>query len=326
MPCYSPLKGYRAKRINPLTGKRSIVFNPNEAFTDMPVEVACGQCIGCRLERSRQWAIRCVHEASLHEDNAFITLTYDNDHMPVDGGLHVEDFQRFMKRLRRRHPDRKIRFFHCGEYGEVCALCGNSKLFCRCDQYIKSLGRPHYHAVLFNYDFHDKKQLKRSRNGETYYISEELSQLWPQGFSIIGDVTFESAAYVARYITKKVNGDKAHGYYEKCDFGGTGEITEIRPEYTTCSRRPGIGYDWYKRFRDETYRDDFVVCRGRKVRPPRFYDKVFQEEKVDEAFRNKIVRKVNARKHSDNNTPERLRDREFCQMEKLKKLKRGIEQ
>ena len=131
MPCFCPLEGWRSKDRSS-TGKRKIVFNPRDALRDMPVTVPCGQCIGCRLERSRQWAVRCIHEASLHEDNCFITLTYDDAHLPTDLSLNVSHFQKFMKRLRKRFGE-GIRFFHCGEYGE-------------------NFGRPHYHACLFTSD------------------------------------------------------------------------------------------------------------------------------------------------------------------------------
>jgi hypothetical protein len=141
--CYKPLLGYRAAERNE-QGKRPLVFNPSQGLVDMPIKVACGQCIGCRLERSRQWAIRCVHEASLHEHNSFITLTYNDENLPADGSLDVRHWQLFMKRLRKRHGS-GIRYFHCGEYGSKHR-------------------RPHYHACLFGLDFPDKK-LWMMRNG-----------------------------------------------------------------------------------------------------------------------------------------------------------------
>ena len=116
MPCYSPIKGYRSKVLSP-NGKRTIVFKPNLGFVDLPVLVPCGQCCGCRLERSRQWAIRCTHEASLHENNCFITLTFNDDNLPSDKSLDVRHFQLFMKRLRKQFGS-NIRYYHCGEYGE----------------------------------------------------------------------------------------------------------------------------------------------------------------------------------------------------------------
>ena len=151
--------------------------------------VPCGQCIGCRLERSRQWAIRCVHEASLHTDNCFITLTYSPDCLPSDGSLNHDDFQKFFKRLRKHIAPKKIRYYMCGEYGEDL-------------QQPSKLGRPHFHACLFGLDF-DDKQLYIVRDDVKLYTSATLEKIWGKGFVTIGDVTFESAAYVARYIAKK---------------------------------------------------------------------------------------------------------------------------
>lgn len=244
MPCYRPLQGYRAREVN-ASGKRSLVFGPEGGKYGFPVEVPCGRCIGCRLERSRQWAIRLVHEGALHEEKCFLTLTYDPAHLPPDGSLDVTEFQRFMKRLRKKVSPTRIRFFHCGEYGE-------------------KLGRPHYHACLFNFDFLDKS-LWSVREGVSLYVSPILAELWPFGFSTIGDVTFESAAYVARYVMKKVTGAAAPVHYEK-----------KKPEYVTMSRRPGIGKGWYDKFKSDVYPHDFVVVNGVKVRPPKFYDSKFE--------------------------------------------------
>ena len=155
MPCYHPLKGFRSREKNS-SGKRSITFNHNQGYTDMEITIPCGQCIGCRLERSRQWAIRCVHEASLYQDNCFITLTYSPEHLPKDNSLHKEHFQLFMKRLRKAFGQ-KIRYFHCGEYGE-------------------NFSRPHYHACLFNVDFKDKELLKNFNGNKIY--TKQNKQLW----------------------------------------------------------------------------------------------------------------------------------------------------
>lgn len=245
MPCYRPMKGYRARVPNPETGRFPIVFNVRLGDQNRPVDLPCGQCIGCRLERSRQWAVRCMHEASLHKNNCFITLTYNDQNLPPDGSLQLKHYQDFMKRLRKRFGS-GIRFFHCGEYGE-------------------KFSRPHYHACLFNFDFPDKQLFKKS--GEcNLYVSKALEELWPVGFSTIGDVTFESAAYVARYITKKVTGDSAEAHYN----GRT-------PEYVTMSRRPGIGKGWFDKFRSDVYPCDSVTMRGGKTfKPPKAYDRYFE--------------------------------------------------
>lgn len=292
MPCYSPMKGYRSRERNP-TGKRSIVFNIQDGYLDMPVTLPCGQCIGCRLERSRQWAIRCVHEAQLYERNCFITLTYNDENLPSDGSLKKTEFQKFMKRLRKEYGD-GIRYFHCGEYGE-------------------RFQRPHYHACLFNFDF-DDRVLFQERDGVRLYVSASLARLWPFGFSTIGDVTFESAAYVARYITKKITGDQAADHY--------GSRT---PEYITMSRRPGIGRPWLERFSADVYPSDHVVLRGKQLRPPKYYDNIFELE--DPTTFAKVVRKrLAAVQDSEwNQTPERLAVREFIQLEKCKLLRRSYE-
>ena len=304
MPCYHPMTGLRARKVNPDTGKRSVVFNPREGFTDLTVTFPCGQCIGCRLERSRQWAIRCVHEASLYPNNCFITLTYNNSTLPLLNSLNLDHFQRFMKRLRKRFGE-GIRFFHCGEYGE-------------------QFQRPHYHACLFNFDFNDRV-LFSERDGTRLYTSEALSELWPYGFSTIGDVSFESAAYVARYITKKITGVRAHNHYQVVD-PTSGEILGHRkPEYVTMSRRPGIGKDWLNKYLSDVYPDDFIIIDGKKMKPPKFYDKSFEILNPDEYSLVRAQRKADAERRSADQTPERLAVREKVQESKLKTLVRSYE-
>lgn len=256
MTCYFPLHAYRGKSKD--ADKIAITFRRSDSWRGVQLDLPCGQCIGCRLERSRQWAVRCMHEASLYEENSFLTLTYDDDHLPPDGslvcprdidGVHYPgDFQLFMKRLRRSLGKKKVRYFHCGEYGE-------------------RFGRPHYHALLFNHDFSDKVRFGGRDGKYPTFTSPSLSELWPKGFSVIGQVTFESAAYVARYVMKKVTGDRAESHYEG-----------RHPEYTSMSRRPGIGKGWYEKFKADVYPLDRVVVRGVNTRPPRFYDNLLAVE------------------------------------------------
>lgn len=307
MPCYHPITAWYSKDRNK-SGKRSLVFSPNRAEDpDRPIEVSCGQCIGCRIDRSRQWAIRCIHEASLYDKNCFITLTFNDEALKVRDNpytVDVRDFQLFMKRLRKRFPDQKIRFFHCGEYGE-------------------KYGRPHYHACLFNFDFEDK-ELFRVANGNRLYVSETLQELWPYGFNIIGDVTLESAAYVARYIMKKITGDRAESHYMLVD-GDTGEyLGHKKPEYITMSRRPGIAHDWYMKYQDDTMKD-FLTINGKKMKIPKYYDKLLEKTRPYEFDLMKEKRVENAIQFRDNNTPERLKVREEVQQAKLERLIRPID-
>ena len=169
MACYHPQTVYRSKDgPNQKTGKWPIVFNKSQGIHNLTLEIPCGKCIGCRLERSRQWAIRCVHEASMYNDNRFVTLTYNDENLDKKGSLDKRDFVLFMKRLRKEFEDeRKIRFFHCAEYGEICKHCQKHKTVCTCGNYTAALGRPHHHAILFNVKFTDETLLS-VRRGVNY--------------------------------------------------------------------------------------------------------------------------------------------------------------
>lgn len=305
MPCYHPLKGYRSQTVND-SGKRSIVFSQSEGYKDLPVTLPCGQCMFCRLERSRKWAVRISHEAQMHEQNCFITLTYASEHFPQDGSLQVKHFQDFMKRLRKEVHPKKIRFFHCGEYGE-------------------KLGRPHYHAIIFGHDFSDKVPLKKTPVGHMLYESKTLSKLWPKGLSSIGDVTFESAAYVARYIVKKVTGEAADLHYDVVDKR-TGEIViERKPEYVTMSRRPGIGVTWFEKYSQDVFPHDYVVIRGVKQRVPKFYDQLLEREDALAYAKVSAARKVGQEHAIEENSWERLRVKEDLHILRSRQLKRNYE-
>lgn len=307
MPCYHPLHGYHAKHENPETGKRSWVSKLSKAKSAERLTIPCGRCIGCRLERSRQWALRCVHEASLHEQNSFITLTYDPENVPPGGTLIKKDFQDFAKRLRKLYPRRthgKIGYFHCGEYGELNA-------------------RPHYHALLFGFDWPDKVLFKRSADGSGIYTSEILQRLWPAGFCTAGAVTFESAAYVARYVMKKITGPQAKSHYE-VTIPETGEIIQRLPEYTTMSLKPAIGKEWYAQFKDDVFPSDEVVLRGRAMKPPKFYDRLLELEDPEARAAIRERRMQQSLKHDADNSTRRLRDREEVKQAQISQLKREL--
>jgi len=245
MTCYFPLHGYKGKSKD--ADKIAVTFSRPSSWKGERLDLPCGQCVGCRLERSRQWAVRCMHEASLYDKNSFITLTYDDKHLPPDGGLVLPHFQFFMKRLRKSIYPSKVRFYHCGEYGDLNA-------------------RPHYHSLMFGYR-PDDLELFSSRNNFPVFTSKKLSNLWPFGFSVVGDVSFDSAAYVARYVMKKVTGVGAQVHYKG-----------RKPEYTTMSRRPGIGKGWYEKFKADIYPLDRLIVRGHPSRPPRYYDNLLARE------------------------------------------------
>lgn len=301
MPCYYPLHGYRSRTVG-ASGKRALVFSPKDGFTDLPVTVPCGQCRGCRLERSRQWAVRCMQEASLYDRNCFVTLTYSDEFLPTGGTLDKKAFPKFMKRLRKRFPNERPRYYHCGEYGDQC-------------------GRPHYHACLFNYDFEDKT-LWKMRGGYPVWRSGILEEIWPFGQSELGTVTLESAAYVARYVMKKVTGERAEDHYVRLDEA-SGELLPLVPEYTTMSRRPGIGAAWFAKFGKEVFPRDEVVVNGRLVKAPGFY--LAQLEKLDPAMAEEVRRSRRLARNPDEETFERLRVREECAEARIARLERDLQ-
>lgn len=265
--------------------------------------VPCGGCIGCRIERARQWSVRIMHETQMHTKNSFITLSYAPEKLPPLGSLDITHFQKFMRRMRKRLPETKIRFFHCGEYGE-------------------KLQRPHYHAILFGVDFSGDRYHWTMRNGYPVWRSATLENLWPHGYSEIGTVTSKSANYVARYIFKKVNGDRGADHYTRTD-PTTGEMVPIQPEYVTMSRRPGIGASWFERYASEVYPHDEVIVDGRPQKPPRFYDKLYAETDP-EAF-GKIAAERRTHYQPQNNTPDRLATRETCAKARISHQKRTLE-
>lgn len=313
MPCYHHIDAYRYLTRKTESGKSEIVFKKP---TDLPYEeikLPCGQCIGCRLDRSAQWALRCMYESQFYEHNCFITLTYDDEHLPENGSLDKSHYQKFMKRLRKKYSGFKavkgkypIRFFQCGEYGEL-------------------LKRPHFHACIFNFDFIDKKLLTQKGDCRLY-ISAALAQLWPYGYHTIGDVTFESCAYVARYITKKVLGKAADEHYNNKLNTETGEIYNVVPEYITMSRRPGIGRDFFDHFPDDLFPKDFIVFDERRFKVPKYYDALYEKIDAEHLAEIKKSRKEKAERHRENNTSERIRVREKIAQKKLKdNLKRNFE-
>ncbi len=300
MTCYHPLKARKSDKKKP-NGKHTITFGD---LTGNTIELPCGQCIGCRIDKSQQWATRIYHESTQYESNCFLTLTYNEDNLPELGGVNKKHFQLFMKKLRKSLSPKKIRFFHCGEYGD-------------------RNGRPHYHAIIFNHEFPDQ-ELVSDEGGQFLYASQILEDLWGFGFCWIGDVTLESAAYVARYILKKVNGEKAMTHYFNCD-DYTGEIFDYRrPEYITMSNRPGIGKIWLDKYQSDVYPSDQVIIRGKKMKTPAYYDYLLEQTKPEQLEALKIQRQLDAQSQSENNTDKRLKVREKSLQLKINKFKRPL--
>ena len=342
MTCYSPLKGWKDDWTGGITFRRD--------GTKEAMEVACGQCIGCRLDRSRMWATRIVHESSLHEytgGNCFVTLTYRDErhcdeeqlrngyHVPWDWSLDKRHFTKFMKRLRKHFAPQKIRYYQCGEYGRKCRH-GFDLSLVKCPSC--RLGRPHHHAILFNCSFSDLVSY-RSDNGVLRYTSPTLERIWKYGFVDVGEVTFESAAYVARYILKKITGHKAEDHYITVLPDGTMMLLE--PEYVTmsrggicevCRRRDcknapgGIGKKWFDKFGDDVFPADIVPVPGKGVfrKVPRYYEELFRIASPLTLEEIKRVRRKFKEEHIEEYSAERLETKFKVKKKQIELLKRTL--
>lgn len=245
--------------------------------------IPCGQCEDCRIKRSKEWAQRIILESQQYEHNWFLTLTYNDDNLinnvewsvsRLDGELgftpflNKDDFTAFKKRLLSRMRDKYgytgIRFFECGEYGS-------------------KNGRPHFHAIFFNLPIPDLELVKNvSLGGKqySYYHSKMIDECWSKGYVMIGEVSWESAAYVARYVVKKFKGEDAKAYSAIC---AAADVPEQPPEFINMSRRPGIARKYYDEEHQEFYKNDNIVLpNGRNVQPCRYFDKLFDLEHPEE--------------------------------------------
>lgn len=245
------------------------------------VEIPCGRCVGCRLAYSRQWADRCLLELQYHECSYFLTLTYDDEHLTKNQSVDYDtgevrevatlvksDFQKFMKRLRKNYKyDNELRFYMCGEYGTRTK-------------------RPHYHVIVFGLKLDDLVYHSKSGSGFPIYNSEFVSKCWQhQGFVTVQDVTWETCAYTARYVMKKLNEDLNFIYSD----------LNITPEFTLMSRRPGIARQFYDDNKTRIYEYDNIFVStskgGKALRPPRYYDRLFDIDYPSDYAKLKAKRK-----------------------------------
>lgn len=283
MTCYHPLSAFQ--------NEDGLVVFHERGKIRRELSLPCGRCIGCRVARSRMWAIRCVHESKCHDVNSFVTLTYDDEHLSSPS-LEYRDFQLFVKRMRFASGG-GIRFFACGEYGEENQ-------------------RPHFHAILFGKTF-----AAREKIGKSLYRSPELDKLWPHGHSSFGDVTFQSAAYVARYTIKKVSGPLADEHYKRVHLS-TGEIVSVRPEFGRMSLRPGIGKPWFDKYWKDVYKArDACIVDGKEYPAPRYYDQLLAKYEPILTSDKEFDRYINSQNFKDDCTPERLAVREVVTKARL---------
>lgn len=297
--------------------------------------IPCRRCTECRLAYSREWAARCMLENFQHEQSWFLTLTYEPATIPTlnletgelyRGGiqevkdnkiliantLYKDDPQAFIKRLRRHveyHTGEKIRYYMCGEYGSTTK-------------------RPHYHMIVFNLNLKESDLIlyKINKEHQPLYQCPWIEKIWGHGFITVGAVTWNSCAYVARYIMKKVKGPDAKEYYHM--VGRT-------PEYTQMSLKPGIGTEYYNLNKEQIYKFDKIILPGKKaqtIRPPKYFDKLYDIEEPEKMAAIKTAREENARlalqlkmSKTTNELWEQLKVEHEAKQEAYKKLIRPLE-
>ena len=270
MPCYHPVQGY---------------FKPNGQHTtrdaigtDMLPQGTrpCGYCKGCRFKKQQEWTVRMLNERSCHStSSSFITLTYDNKHLPPNASLDYEHWRKFIRSLKKRADNKSIRFYGVGEYGE-------------------NFGRPHFHAILFGHHFNDLIPLQ-GKGMAKLYKSKQLQAAWcepltqePRGFVSVGDATPESISYVAGYIQKKIYGQRMGSHYKYINLD-SGEITPYsdgntkfyrNPEKAFMSTKPGIGSLFYDKFHSDMYRlnQNCIHIKGKEVAIPTYYNNKFKKD------------------------------------------------
>lgn len=267
MPCYHPQAAWQSRELAS-TRRFGVTFRFADAWKDRPINLPCGKCIGCRIRRANEWGTRCMNELrGWPGPSAFITLTYDNDHLPPGGTLEKQDLQRFWKRLRKH--GHTVRYFACGEYGE-------------------ETDRPHYHAVVFGY-WPSHRVQHPSKRAVPMFRSRELEQLWPAGQSYFSAVTRENATYVAKYTLGKYD-DKG----QLKDFGSR------QPPFLTMSTHPGIGANYAREHARALIRHDGVRLKGGRLAAlPRYYEKVIARQDPESISGLKTRRRELAHERND---------------------------
>ncbi len=231
------------------------------------MNVPCEGCIGCRTDRRKEWAARIMHEASQYESNSFLTLTYNDEQLPKDGSLDKSHHRNFIKRLRQHYPKTTMKYYMCGEYGDIT-------------------NRPHYHSALMGLEFPDEI-LWSHNDGNPLYTSETLEKIWGHGHAKIGQLQMQSAEYVAGYILKKITGQNADDHYRRYD--NYGNPYWLQEEYNAMSK--GIGEKWFKKYWRDVYPSDEMPVPGVGVvsGPPRYYEKLMEgiDNQVMQEVKNK---------------------------------------
>lgn len=320
MACFHP-QLVQVLGVNAVTGKNIVNYLGRKYQKDGSLSlgnqlpdvqtVPCQKCIGCQLSRSREWAVRCMHENYYHNKSSFLTLTYSPEHLPINGSVNSKCMSDFFKRLRKKKKFSTGEYVYYVDTGEKIKKMSKIK-FLYCGEYGEKGYRPHYHVILFGVDFSDDRYLYSDNKGIKLYRSDTLEELWPFGFSTIGEVTEDSCAYVARYVMKKQYSEvTSEQYYSD----------GRRMEFISCSN--GIGRQWIEEYADEVYalHKDYVPFKDYKIKPPRYYDKLY-DNVMPESY--DIIKERRLRKVIDF-TATSLKNQEEIQKSRIRGLERKFE-
>lgn len=241
---------------------KTLCWSPRKYSKEYPTfQIPCTKCASCRLQQASEKALRCVLESSMYEYNSFITLTYSEENLK-SAKLQYRDFQLFIKKLREHiaernynDPTSRIGVFAAGEYGD------KNK-------------RPHWHAIIFNWQPHDLKHHGISELGDDIFTSKSLDALWGKNDKSkapcqIGAVTLKSAGYVARYALKKLT----HGKDQEHDFH----------PIARSSSKHAIGKKWLEKFYwSDCFAQGHIRHDGKKFPIPRYFERWLQKNKPSE--------------------------------------------
>lgn len=309
MACTKPMRAWLVSdesgmRVS-FASKGGLPFS-GPASSREPMSLDCGWCKHCRLMKSGDLSVRAMHQSLSYERSCFVTLTYDDKHLPVHRSIDLSVIQKFLKRFRKRFGE-GIKYVYCGEYGDLNQ-------------------RPHYHLLIFGENFHRDRYEWQMSNGNVLYRSPSLEKCWKFGYSSIGDFNFSTAGYVSRYIFKKRVGRVADGHYEYLDRD-TGIIYQRDQEF--CKWSKGLGKEFLLKHVSSIYPLDKVVLSVgadlpmKVCRPPKYYDRLFSLADPQGMSNVKMKRRETA-SQKEEETPLRRRQREFHLSEVLKPFKRSL--
>lgn len=311
MKCFFPKPAWYSKT-KAANGGFAITFKIAEAQTDYQILVPCGGCLGCRMTRKMDWAMRISHEARYHQKSMFLTLTFRPSDLPLDNSLSKGIMQKYIQDLRNYARGERISYFLAGEYAP-----GKKK---NPQTGIPFPGRPHYHLIILGAEFDDQVSIDTGSKGDTVYTSADCEKLWPYGNNYIGKVTPASAAYCAGYIVDKMTGPLGELHYVTDD--PEEGLLNIEPEFQLQSTRPALGKSWFDEYHADIQKG-FITDKGQKREVPRAYER-WLEQYFPENYDEYLERKMDAVDLRDpDNKPARLAVQKECAQRRINKSKQS---